>query len=60
MALTEGQLFECTTKCLREEYVDENNLIGQEGDVGDEVAPANILQPDGVDECGEETGKPTP
>jgi len=58
--LTESKLFQRSAECLGEEEVYEADLVAQKYDVRDEVAPARVLQSDGVDKGGEEGRETAP
>ena len=55
----ERKLFERATHGLREHEVHKDNLKCEPAAVRDKVLPADVLETDGVDEGGEETGQAT-
>lgn len=54
--LTECQLLKSAVRGLREEEPHKHNLKGQPTAIRDEPLPADVVQANRVDECGEEIG----
>jgi len=54
--LTESQLLKGAPRCLREEEPDEDDLEDKPAAVGEQPLPCDVLQSNGVDEGGEESG----
>ena len=57
--LTESQLLESAIGRLGEEEVHEADFEAQPAAIDDEPPPLDVLETDGVDEGGEETGETT-
>jgi len=55
--LTESQFLKRPTERFREKEIDKDNLVGEPGAIRDEVLPADVLDADGVNVCGEETSQ---
>lgn len=53
--LTESQLFQCPSRCLREEEPHKQDLIEKKYAVADVVLPAGLIDTDRVDKLVEET-----